>query len=164
MSFEPGFKNPVVFTQANGLLNNQFNYHSGYKDGNGRLYFGSVKGMVSFMPGEFLKNNYIPPVYITGLQVYNEELSIDKDSSALKKSIVFTDKINLSYYQSSISIDFAALSYISPEMTAYKYKLEGLDDDWTKIKTNRKVYFTNLSPGTYTFKIKAAANDGWSKK
>jgi signal transduction histidine kinase len=49
-------------------------------------------------------------------------------------------------------------------MTAYQYKLEGLDKDWTTLKTNRKVYFTNLSPGKYIFKIKASINDAWSDK
>jgi signal transduction histidine kinase len=49
-------------------------------------------------------------------------------------------------------------------MTAYQYKLEGLDKEWTTINTNRKVYFTNLSPGRYIFKIKASINDTWSNK
>ncbi|HTE11641.1 MAG TPA: ATP-binding protein, partial [Chitinophagaceae bacterium] len=58
---------------------------------------------------------------------------------------------------SSFSIDFAALSFTSPEMTAYSYMMEGLDKEWTFLKSNRKVYFTNLSPGTYTFKLRVAA-------
>ncbi len=160
--FEPGSSSLIVYTQANGLLNDQFNYHSGYKDADGRLYFGSVKGMISFMPDDFLKRTVAPPVYITGFQVYNNELKVN-DSSALKKSIIYTSKITLPYYQSSVSIDFAALSYISPEMTAYNYQLEGLDNNWTNIKTNRKVYFTNLSPGTYVFKLKAAVNGNQGK-
>lgn len=164
VKFGPGFTNPLVFTQANGLLNNQFNYHSGYKDSTGRLYFGSVKGMVSFMPKDISKPKYIPPVYITGMQIFGVEVSPKKDSSFLKKAIVCSNRITLPYYQSSISIDFAALSYISPAMTYYKYKLEGLDKGWTTINTNRKVYFTNLSPGKYIFKIQASLNDLWSNK
>ncbi|MEO6636774.1 MAG: two-component regulator propeller domain-containing protein, partial [Ginsengibacter sp.] len=52
VSFKPGFQNITVYTRDNGLLNDQFNYHSGYKDEDGRLYFGSVKGMISFMPDD----------------------------------------------------------------------------------------------------------------
>ncbi|MDE3184340.1 MAG: histidine kinase [Bacteroidota bacterium] len=159
--FRPGLKSPVVITQANGLLNNQFNYHSGYKDSTGRLYFGSVKGMISFMPDKISEHDFIPPVYITGMQVFSEDINPKKDSNLLQQAIVCTDKIKLPYYKSSISFDFAALSYISPEMTNYKYELEGLDKDWTILKTNRKVYFTNLSPGKYIFKIKASLNGVW---
>lgn len=163
VNFGNGSSRPVIYTQANGLLNNQFNYHSGFKDENGRLYFGSVKGMISFMPGDFQKSNFVPPVYITGLQVFNSDITNEKNSNAIEKSITVADEIQLNYDQSSISIDFAALSYVSPEMIEYKYKLEGLDDDWTSINTNRKAYFTNLSPGKYIFKIKASANGQWSR-
>jgi signal transduction histidine kinase len=47
-------------------------------------------------------------------------------------------------------------------MSEYAYMLEGLDKDWTYLKTNRKVYFTDLTAGSYTFKVKAAsANGSW---
>ncbi len=163
VQFNPAFETVKTFTRANGLLNDQFNYHSGYKDAQGNLYFGSVKGMISFNPANFARSNFSPPVYITGFQVHNEELTTDADSSLLKQSIVYTNKITLPYDHSSFSIDFAALSFTSPEMTQYSYQLQGLDKDWTLLKSNRKVYFTNLSPGTYTFKLKVAPNGQFAK-
>lgn len=159
VNVDRNFSSVTMFTQASGILNNQFNYHSGFKDVDGRIFFGSVKGMISFVPEEIVKNNYNPPVYITGIQVFNNEVSVRKDSSTLSKAIVYTDKIKLPYYKSSISVDFAALAYTAPEMTTYKFKLKGLDNDWTILKSNRKVYFTNLSPGTYTFIIRASNNN-----
>lgn len=153
-----------VYTKANGLLSDQFNYNSGYKDSTGKMYFGSVKGLISFNPDNFTGNDFIPNVYITGFQVNNKELIAGQRYSPLQQSISFTKRIELPYNQSSFSIDFAALSYTAPETTEYAYKMEGLDENWTYIKTNRKVYFTNLVPGNYTFQVKAANSDGvWSK-
>ncbi len=163
-SFNQADQSFTVYTKANGLLNDQFNYHSGYKDAEGKLYFGSVKGMISFNPRDLVPNDFIPPVFITGLQVHNKEVDTQQGNSNLIKSIAYTHEITLPYYQSSISIDFAALSYIAPGMTEYKYQLEGLDKEWTYLKTNRKVYFTNLSPGMYTFKLKAGINGVWSSE
>ncbi|HLA58629.1 MAG TPA: ATP-binding protein, partial [Puia sp.] len=149
----------ILYTKENGLLNDQFNYNSGYKDSRGRIYLGSLKGMISFDPGQFKSGSqFVSPLYITGFQVNNQELAIDNDSSALKRSIVFTDKITLPHNQSSFSIDFAALGFTSPERTQYSYRMHGLDREWTNINTNRKVYFTNLSPGTYEFEVKARNN------
>ncbi|MEO7768107.1 MAG: two-component regulator propeller domain-containing protein, partial [Ferruginibacter sp.] len=119
VNLEPNSGTISVFTKDNGLLNNQFNYNSGFKDAGGRMYFGSVKGMISFSPDELFKTTNVPPVFITGFQVQNKEVEIRKDSSFLKKSIIYSNEITLPYDRSSISIDFAALSYISPEMTAY---------------------------------------------
>ncbi len=163
VNFNPVSGKLVVYTKGNGLLNDQFNYNSGYKDEKGQLYFGSVKGMISFKPEHLLKSSIEPPIYITGLQVQNKDLDLIKDSNLISESILYAKKIILPHYKSSISIDFAALSYVSPEMTAYKYTMEGLDNQWTELKSNRKIYFTNLSSGKYIFKVKAAVNGNWSR-
>lgn len=148
-----------VYTKENGLLNDQFNYNAGFKDSDGILYFGSVKGLITFQPDAFIKQTIAAPVYITGFQVHGAELAIEGDSGLLKKSVVLTKKLTLPYNQSSFSIDFAALSYTAPEMTRYSYKMEGLDREWTTLPTNRKVYFTNVAPGSYTFKVNAWGNN-----
>ncbi|MEJ7740905.1 MAG: two-component regulator propeller domain-containing protein [Chitinophagaceae bacterium] len=161
--FNPVTEKSRTYTKAHGLLSDQFNFSSAYKDAEGTMFFGSVKGMVSFKPAAFVNNTFIPPVYITGFQVQNKDLAVQKQGSPLKKSITYTDKIILKHDQSSFNIDFAALSYTVPEMTEYAYKMEELDKDWTILKTYRKVFYTELSPGKYTFKVKASNSSGtWS--
>ncbi len=153
-----------IYTKANGLLNDQFNYNSAFKDSTGKMYFGSVKGLICFNPDSFIENDFIPPVYITGFQVDNTELIADEKNSPLKQSISLTKKIELPHNKSSFSIDFAALSYTAPETIEYAYKMDGLDENWTYIKANRKVYFTNLAPGDYTFELRASNGNGaWTK-
>jgi ligand-binding sensor domain-containing protein/signal transduction histidine kinase/DNA-binding response OmpR family regulator len=154
-----------TYTKANGLLSDQFNYNSGFKNNDGTLYFGCVKGMISFNPDRFINNNFVAPVYLTGFQIHNKDITAGNSDSILKQSIILTKSINLNYDQSSFSIDFAALSYPSPEMNQYKYMMKGLDKGWTYLKTNRKVFFTQLQPGKYTFIVKAINNDGkWSSR
>lgn len=163
VQFDPTSEAATVYTSANGLLNDQFNYSSGFKDETGRLYFGSVKGMISFNPANFRKSGFVPPVYITGLQVHNNELAIGRESP-LQQSVLFTKAIELAHDQSSFSIDFAALSYTAPQMSTYLYKMVGIDNKWNLLEKNRKVYFTNLAPGRYTFKVKAANGSGvWNE-
>lgn len=163
--FNPVTEEIKVFTTANGLLNDQFNWNSAYKDPSGRMYFGSVKGMISFIPESFTTNTNKPPVYITGIELYNKEIPIGNDEPGLKKSITYTEKITLNHNQSTLSIDFAALSYTSPQMNEYAYKMEGLDKHWTLLKAYRKAYFTEMPPGKYTFKVKASNSSGvWNTK
>lgn len=160
ISFDTNSEHTIVYTKVNGLLNDQFNFNSAYKDDKGRMYFGSVKGMISFHPDESAESQFVPLVYITSLQVKNKELLINKDDSPLKRSITYTDKVTLTYHQSTFNIDFASLSYTSPEMTRYAYKMEGLNEDWVYLPTNQKVYYTQLKPGNYKFKVKATINNG----
>jgi len=157
---DPDTEKIRTYTRARGLLSDQFNYNSAFRDSSGRMYFGSVNGLIRFHPRTFLRNTYKPPVYITGFQIYDQEIDIRTAGSPLKESITFTKKIQLTHEQSSFSIDFSALSYTSLNTTEYAYKMEGLDNDWTYLKTNRKAYFTSLPPGNYVFKVKAANNSG----
>jgi hypothetical protein len=48
----------------------------------------------------------------------------------------------------------AALSYIIPEMNEYSHKMEGVDKDWITLKKNRRIFYTKLPPGKYTFRVK----------
>jgi len=162
--FEPTLKKLELFTKNNGLLNDQFNYKSGYKASDGSLYFGSIKGLIKFYPTEVVSNDFVPPIYFTGFQVFNKELEIKPSGSPLTNSMISTNKITLKPNQSTFSIDFAALSYSAPQMTKYSYRMSGVEDDWVHLETNRKVYFTNLSPGNYLFEVRATINSIWNQE
>lgn len=150
----------TTYTTNNGLLSDQFNFNSAWKNSNGSMYFGSARGLTIFRPDAFTENPFIPPVLITGIQVFNQELRIATSGSPLQQSISYTGSISLPHNQSTISIDFAAPGYSAPEMTAYAYRMKGFDDAWVYLTQNRKAFFTGLAPGNYVFEVKAATSNG----
>lgn len=152
-----------TYTIDDGLLDNNFSYNSAYQDKNGKMYFGTVSGLVSFYPADIKENAYNTPVYLTGFQVNGKEYFTNSAGSSDHKSMLVTETIRLKYSQSSFSIDFVSPGFTSPNLTRYKYIMEGSDLDWVLISGNRKVYYTNLSPGKYRFKV-VSSPDGeiWS--
>lgn len=153
-----------TYKHKNGLLSDQFNYKSGIKTHNGRLYFGSINGFINFDPNEINTNTSIPPIVLTGFQIFNEETEVG-EKSPLKQSIVFSKKIELTHEQSSFSFDFAALSYNASETNQYAYKLENFDKSWIYQPQNQRVSYSNIPPGKYIFKVVGANNDGiWNKE
>jgi signal transduction histidine kinase/ligand-binding sensor domain-containing protein len=164
--FNPLDKKLKVYTKADGLLTDQFNYNSSFKDVDGRMYFGSLKGMISFQPEQLHTTSKTAALFLTGFQIDNTGSKNKNENAILKHSILYTREITLQHDQSSFSIDFAALSYDSPEKTEYAYKMSGLYKEWEYLKTNRKVYFTKLAPGEYVFEAKAMVNGSieWSKE
>lgn len=145
----------TVYTKANGLLNDQFNYSSGFKSNNGTMYFGSVYGLISFNPDTFQKDKSKTPILITGLKINNVEVDVNKNDSPLSQSITLTDKLELKNNQSSFSIEFGSLNYNSSDMTQYWYKMEGISDEWIPLGKKHQVFFTELPSGKYTFKVKS---------
>ena len=148
-----------TYTQADGLLTNQFNYKSGIKTGDGKLYFGSINGLIGFRPEKIIARTEHPSVVLTGFSIFDDNVEIGS-SAPLKQSITFTDRMKLKHYQNSFSFDVAILNYGLSE-PVFAYKLENHDKDWNIQKGNYKVSYFNIRPGRYSFR--AGVPDGSGK-
>lgn len=160
VKYTPG--EPVqLFNKYDGLTCDQFMPNAGLLASDGRIYFGSTRGLNCFYPYLVKINQVAPPVAITSVELFGQP--IEAGSDQLEKSLSHAAELNLSHNENTINISFAALSYVSPEKNQYAYKLEGVDKDWIYTHEHRANY-TNLPAGTYTFLVKATNNDGvWSK-
>lgn len=155
------FKN---YDEGDGLQSNQFNRWAFLKLSTGEFVFGGVNGFNLFDPADIKYNASIPPVYITDFKLFNKPVKIGEDQ-ILKSNIVLTHELTLNYYENFFSFEFAALNYRLPEKNRYRYIMEGLQSEWIDAGFERRVSFTSLSPGKYTFKVVASNNDGiWNKK
>ena len=150
-----------VFTRSDGLQSEQFLPNAALKASDGKIYVGSVNGFNAFYPYQIKTNKVLPPVIIAGLEIFNKEIRIgDKQ---LPKALNQMTELDLSYKDHVFSLLYASLSYCTPEKNQYAYKLEGFDKDWNYVGSQNKATYTNLSAGTYVFKVKATNNDGiWS--
>ncbi|UCS91838.1 response regulator [Echinicola marina] len=165
MEFNPQTNDYRLFTKDNGLMPYPFNYKSGYRADDGTLYFGCLNGFISFDPRDFKPYEYDPPVVFTGIQIFNNPVSIGGKESVLEKSITKTSAITLAHGQSSLSFDFAALSYTASDAKPYAYKMEGFDQEWTVLNQNQRINYSYLPPGNYTLKVKSANIFGeWSHR
>lgn len=161
--YVPQKSSPRIFTRSDGLLSDQFVVNSGFISTNGTIYIGCAGGFNTFIPSQLSTNKQIPPVAISGFEIFNKEVDIT-DDSPLEKSIGRTEEVHLNYKQNVFSISFVALSYVTPEKNKFAYKLEGFDKEWN-IVSQHKATYTNLPAGEYTFKVRASNNDGmWNNE
>ncbi|HLX12689.1 MAG TPA: two-component regulator propeller domain-containing protein, partial [Bacteroidota bacterium] len=113
----------------------------------GSFWFPTVKGIVNVDP-EHLKINTQPP------SVSIEQFLADNKDVDQLKSMSFAPGTNRFEFR------YAGMSFTAPEFVKFKYKLEGFDNDWINAGTHRAAYYTNLPPGTYTFRVQASNSDG----
>ncbi|MCF8358812.1 MAG: response regulator [Prolixibacteraceae bacterium] len=149
------------YYSSDGLLNNKFNYGAFQKTQNNSLVFGGKKGVDFVFLDKISRNNYVPPIVITGFRIFNKEVavSLPGQDGLLTKHISETKEIVLNYDQNMISFDFAALNYTNSQKNKYKYMLEGFDKEWNDIGTSRRATYTNLDHGEYVFKVIGSNND-----
>lgn len=118
----------------------------------GRLWVAGNDGVAWLYPNQLKRNLHVPPVQVQGVET--------------EKAFYRTDqKIVLSPEEDRLRIDFTALSYTMPERLQFQYLLEGQDSHWQEAGTRRSAYYTNLSPGSYTFRVRAVNEDGvWNQQ
>src|SRR5690606_20887715 len=151
------FKN---FSVNDGLLSDDFNNNTAFKDSNGIIYFGSYEGVNYFDPEKLTNEKNRANVYLTDLKLFNQPVIPGNEDSPLKKVISQTDNISLSHSQSVFTIDFASIDFTRPAKTQYAYYLEGFENNWNYVQNTRSATYTNLPAGKYIFKVKATNSDG----
>jgi signal transduction histidine kinase/ligand-binding sensor domain-containing protein/CheY-like chemotaxis protein len=149
------------FALIDGLIADEFNPRSCFKSQNDEFFFGGTKGIVIFKPHELSYNKAAPFVFIDKIKILNKEIKTSDPGHYLQKQICRTDKITLLYSDKIITLKYKALNFINPESNQYACMLEGFDKKWNFVGTIREATYTNLDPGTYTFRVKASNNDGY---
>lgn len=155
------------FSKSDGLQGNEFNYTSSTKSDDGTMYFGGVKGLNTFNPKEIQLNPFEPNVIISDIKLFEKSLTqiVDKNGNLLFGSSIQSMKdITFSHDQNVVEINFSSLDFTTPSKNQYRYKLENFDKDWvTSSATKRSASYTNLDPGSYTFRVQGTNSDGiWS--
>ena len=143
----PDFK---TYDLADGLRSAEFaggNSSPGCRTPDGMLWFPSIRGIVGVDP-EHIRLNSVPPI------VHIEQLSVDGVPLNL------SGEIDVKPGQEKWEFQYTASSLLVPERTSFKYRLAGFDKGWIDAGNRRTAYYTHLPPGSYTFQVTAANNDG----
>lgn len=140
-----------------GLPTNNFYWSEPCITKRGEMLFGTTNGLVGFFPDDIRPNMEPPPVVLTSFKTLHKEFKFDRDISDVKE-------IEITYRENVFSFEVASLDFTNPQRNEYSYKMEGFDKDWTYAGTRRYFTYTNLNPGTYTFRVKGSNSDGvWNE-
>jgi ligand-binding sensor domain-containing protein/DNA-binding CsgD family transcriptional regulator len=142
---------------SHGVQDLEFNSGAFLKSRDGTMFFGGINGFNMFDPAQIKDNPVIPPLVITEVKVYPRNYSLAGD-------IVPGQQLDLSYRDTLLTIEFAALSFNDPAANQYAYRIDGLNKDWIDLGHAHSLTLTNLKPGAYVFRVKGSNNDGiWNE-
>ena len=156
------------FGLGDGLQSDVFTLGASFQRDDGKLFFGGRKGLNSFYSDKISLSQIAPELVFTNFYYFNQLLyvGIKKGDFILDLPANVTQSIVLGYKDYVFGIEFSALDFSAPEQTEYAYKMDGFDQTWNYSKANnRQKTYTNLAPGFYTFRVKAANKDGfWNEQ
>ncbi|MFG6463310.1 two-component regulator propeller domain-containing protein [Roseateles sp. DXS20W] len=113
----------------------------------GGLLFGGSRGLLRVLPQAWQPGRLSPPLVVSGLRVNGQPWAPPAGELVLPPG------------KRTLSVEFAALDYADPARLRYEYRLQGLDDDWTRVDAaGRNPSFGPLRPGRYTLQVRATAH------
>ncbi len=154
------YKNRILnFDESDGFIKPGYSSISLYQDKEKRIWAVTTAGITSLDPAAIHNTDLSPLVYITSVKR-------SKRNKLISNKIISRDtaETRFKFSDNSFSFTFTALDYADQENTRFFYKMDGLDTNWTSCGTLRTINFENLSPGNYSFRVKALSSKGtWSK-
>jgi diguanylate cyclase (GGDEF)-like protein len=142
--------NSVGYGKDDGMLSTECNggrQPASFKDDQGRFWFPTQDGIAIVDPSVEVFNAIAPPLAIESVSVGGSKIPSGGD-------------IELQPGDRNIEISYTGLSLLRSSQMRFKYKLEGLDEDWTDAGGRRTAYYSYLPPGNYHFRVIAANSDG----
>lgn len=125
----------------------------------GRLLFGTNRGLLCFTPELIRKNSYVPGIVLSGLKIANKDV-VPRPESVLPESLNSLSHLYLSHRENTVTLSFAALDMSFPENVKYAYMLDGFDKEWNYVGKQRTATYTNLPKGNYVFRVKSTNGAG----
>ncbi len=152
------------YSGVDGTIEGAYFDGSALRAADGTLYFGGFNGITAFDPQEVRENSSAPTAVITDFQIFNKPVRPGQggaNKGVLQQAIEYTSSLSLREGDSVFSLEFAALHYAAPQRNRFAYQLVGFDKDWVVTDAGKRfATYTNLDPGTYQFRVKAANKDG----
>ena len=162
--FDPETGAVRTYGLADGLPSLVFNRTAYAQSARGELFLGSDGGVVAFYPEHVRDNAYVPPIVLTDFSLTGASASAE-EGAPLQVHVSAAESITLSYNQNDVTFAFAALNFRNAEKNRYAYRLEGYDNAWREVGTQRTATYINLPPGTYRFRVKGSNDDGlWNEE
>ena len=165
---------PRVFGEEAGMLAEECSQGSSpncFKSRNGLLYFTTVRGVVIIDPKRYLAADPLPEALIEDMQVNGQMFFGGKPTEEIScrdnpESVKLNDggRLTVPAGRRDLQFDFTGLTPSAPESVRFRYRLAGLEPQWTEAGLRRTAYYSHLPPGRYRFEVMACNRDGlWNE-
>src|SRR5688572_9835006 len=145
------------YDKSNGYLGVETN--AACEDTSGNIWFATVNGVIRHDISSGTVTNSLPILRIQNIQLFLENVDWRKKQIPINFKTGLPEEMVLAHDNNHINFSFSGIYLTAPEEVKYQYILEGFESAWSPISTQTMANYSNLEPGSYTFKVKATAND-----
>jgi|GEM_PF-4463375 len=146
------------FLENEGAQSSQFHIDSYASDPMGGLYFGGINGVNYIKPNAEFQALSLAPPQIVGIRKYGKNINFDRP-------VQYLEQLELSPGDGFFSIEFLSVNFQTNQDLRYRYRVEGLQEEWIELGNQRSVSFSHLPGGSYVFRVAVGDRQGnWSSQ
>ncbi len=128
----------------------------------GYVWLSKSSEIYRFNPDSISTKSVIPAISIERIRILSSSGKLLEKFNSLQHFWTQQAAVSLLYNENNLQIDFTGISFGNYNGLQYSYKLQGLDSNWSQPDRNTSITFVKLSPGNYTFYVKAkTASSDW---
>lgn len=159
LSFYQGDLEDVIrYKKEQGFLGLECSTNSIWMDEDKKVWIGTTNGLVEYDP-TLDKGAYFKPLTrLTDVKLFSQKVDWFTYTDSVSSNGLPLN-LSLPYDKNHLTFEFSGVSLTAPISINYSFMLEGADEDWSPITNDSKAVYTNISPGTYTFKVRAGFGD-----
>ena len=150
------------YVKSDGVPCLSFNIKSSTVLKDGTIVMGASDGLVAFNPKKITYQQPAPEVIYTSLDINGKSVNVNEEIEGhviLPVSLQYIDRIKLSHRDKIFSFTVSTIDHFGDDNALFSYRLLGLDDNWSRLTSNRELRFINLSPGDYHLEVKASRDN-----
>jgi diguanylate cyclase (GGDEF)-like protein len=142
----------VHFSKSDGLAGDDVDAMAIHVESDGSVFIGTSSGLSLNRGDGTHRRPAAPKPVILGATLGSLSLASERrDSPAVP------------YYQNTLFLRFASLSFLNEQQLEYEVRFSGVDAEWRRVRTG-EVLHPSLRPGNYRFEARARLGQGpWSE-
>lgn len=142
-----------------GFKGVETNRNASCMDTQGNLWFGTVNGLVKYNPKNSTINTRAPKLSLTNVKLFYKSLLDTEFKHLISDWFTLKEPLILNHDQNHISFYFKGINHKNPELVGYQFILDGFDQEWSPVSDKSDATYSNLPPGSYTFRVLAVNED-----
>lgn len=152
------FTDIIHFKKEDGFLGIENCHNSICIDKNDNLWFGTMNGAVYYNSGFETGTQAPPKLHLSEVLLFNQSVHQSIYSHCFS-SIPDNFLSKLPYDQNNLSFSFEAVHVNFPDKLKYRYALEGADANWSSWSGEKRINYSGISPGKYSFKVQSTFDE-----
>jgi ligand-binding sensor domain-containing protein len=152
------------FGQEEGFTGIETCHDASTVDDQGNLWFGTMNGLMRYTPGLVQMEHYPPKVHFENISLFYKPLFETKYKAVVRDDNTIAPNTAFHYRDNHLNFEFKAVDLLYPDDLWYRWKLNGIEDNWSPPSHQTSVNYAALHPGFYYLQVQAAVDTlQWSE-